>query len=376
MVRRSKPLSAVQPSIRELRLIDAEAEPSFDRLTGLASRVLEAPVALVSIVEEEADRQFFKSQVGLTEPWATRRQTPLSHSFCKHVKERNENLIVQNSSQDDLVQHNKAVSDLKVAAYLGVPIHGADHQPVGALCVIDHEPRDWTADDVKVLEDIGSLVSNEIQLRAELLKSEQLYAALVTEYDRVNRYTAMRESIALAFMTPDLPVSVRFEKMLSSACEIFGMTSGAIIRMSGNDAVPVFSFNEPQRVSQADHEKDSRALARIVAQSQQILALPDLTEAKFEIGMEPPSRGAGSYIGVPLIFDGVLNGVIEFHSPERRDTNWTEDELSISNILALLASTNLQVLGELNQAKRSEAALLGQLIEFETSRPSLDESIA
>ena len=55
----------------------------FDRLARLAARILEVPTSLVTIVEE--DRQRFPGQAGLPEPWATRRETPLSYSFCKHV---------------------------------------------------------------------------------------------------------------------------------------------------------------------------------------------------------------------------------------------------------------------------------------------------
>jgi PAS domain S-box-containing protein len=73
-------------ALRDACLLDTPAEESFDRLTRLASTILHAPVALVSLVDE--DRQFFKSCVGLPEPWASRRETPLSHSFCQHVEER------------------------------------------------------------------------------------------------------------------------------------------------------------------------------------------------------------------------------------------------------------------------------------------------
>ena len=68
-------------ALHQLGLLDTPAAPSFDRLTRLAARVLHAPIALVSLVVEE--RQFFKSAVGLQEPWATQRETPLTHSFCQ-----------------------------------------------------------------------------------------------------------------------------------------------------------------------------------------------------------------------------------------------------------------------------------------------------
>ena len=70
-------------ALRRTGLLDTPPEEVFDRLTRLVRRLLGAPVVLVSLVD--ADRQFFKSALGLPEPWATRRETPLSHSFCQHV---------------------------------------------------------------------------------------------------------------------------------------------------------------------------------------------------------------------------------------------------------------------------------------------------
>jgi hypothetical protein len=59
-------------------LLDSEAEDAFDRLTRLSAELLDSPIALVSLVDEQ--RQFFKSALGLAEPWASRRETPLSYS--------------------------------------------------------------------------------------------------------------------------------------------------------------------------------------------------------------------------------------------------------------------------------------------------------
>ncbi len=67
-------------ALRRTSLLDTPPEEAFDRLTRLATRVLRVPVALVSLVD--GDRQFFKSCVGLKEPLASLRQTPLADSFC------------------------------------------------------------------------------------------------------------------------------------------------------------------------------------------------------------------------------------------------------------------------------------------------------
>jgi signal transduction histidine kinase len=70
-------------ALAELNLLDSLPEESFDRYTRLAAALLRADVSLISLVD--SDRQFFKSQVGLAAPYDTSRETPLTHSFCKHV---------------------------------------------------------------------------------------------------------------------------------------------------------------------------------------------------------------------------------------------------------------------------------------------------
>lgn len=158
----------------QLALIDAPPEGAFDKLTDIASKALGAPVSLISILDFEQGRQFFKSQKGLPEPWATVRETPLSHSFCQHVAKNDAALCVPDARKDARVSTNGAVKDLNVIAYLGVPIHLPDGAAIGALCVIEHAPRSWSEDDRQTLEVIASCVSDQISLRTEIRKVERL----------------------------------------------------------------------------------------------------------------------------------------------------------------------------------------------------------
>ena len=150
-------------ALRDAALLDSPTEEPFDRLARLAARVVNAPVALVSGVDR--DRQFFKSCLGLPEPWATQRETPLSHSFCQHVVAAKEPVIVSDARHDERLLDNLAIRDLGVIAYLGVPLITRDGYAVGTLCVIDHEPRIWTNDEISLVKDIASAVVTEITLR-------------------------------------------------------------------------------------------------------------------------------------------------------------------------------------------------------------------
>lgn len=157
-------------TLREAVLLDTPAEEAFDRLTGLATRILDAPVSLVSLVDE--DRQFFKSCVGLPEPWATERETPLSHSFCQHTVTTGEPLIIADAREHPLVRDNAAVAELNAIAYAGIPLE-LDGQPLGSFCVVDSQPRVWTDREVDILGTLAESVMAEIQLRVTAMELER-----------------------------------------------------------------------------------------------------------------------------------------------------------------------------------------------------------
>src|SRR5215210_2341158 len=143
-------------------LLDTDIDPAFDRHARLAAQVLNAPVALVSLVD--ADRQFFKSCLGLPEPWASQRGTPLSHSFCQHAVASREPLIVDDAREHYVLHDNLAIRDMGVVAYAGIPLIDADGIALGTLCVIDSQPRHWTTHQIQLLEDLAASVVTEIAL--------------------------------------------------------------------------------------------------------------------------------------------------------------------------------------------------------------------
>jgi len=152
-------------SLRATGLLDSPPEEDFDRLARLAARLLDAPVALITLVD--ADRQFLKSAPGLTaSPWAETRETSLSHSICRHVVERQKPLVVDDLREHPVLRDSLAIPDLDIVAYAGVPLTRPDGHIMGSLCVTDRQPRHWMTDQVRTLEDLAHSVVTEMELRA------------------------------------------------------------------------------------------------------------------------------------------------------------------------------------------------------------------
>ena len=157
-------------TLRSLGLLDPQPGAPFDRLTRLATRALRLPVALVSFVSDE--HQIFQGATGLPEPWATARATPLSHSFCQHVVITDEPLIVTDAREHPLVRDNRALPDIGVVAYVGIPLKTRTGHVLGAFCAIDTQPHAWTTDEIDLLHDFAGATLAEIELRAAAREAE------------------------------------------------------------------------------------------------------------------------------------------------------------------------------------------------------------
>ncbi|MCB1100117.1 MAG: response regulator [Verrucomicrobiae bacterium] len=154
-------------ALSEAGLMDSPLEHFFDRLTGLVSRAVRAPIAIVSIVDNH--RQFFKSSCGMPEPYASARETPLTHSFCQHVVNSGKPLVICNAHDHPLVKDNRAVYDLGVISYVGYPLRLPSGFVVGSFAVIDTCVRRWSDDELGAVEDAAALVNERFQQNAQIV---------------------------------------------------------------------------------------------------------------------------------------------------------------------------------------------------------------
>ena len=144
-------------------LLDSGPEEAFDRIARLAERMLDVPVVLVTLVDK--DRQYFKSEIGLAEPWASKRQTPLEYSFCRYSVTTGAPLVVDEARENPLVSSSPSIDELGIEAYAGYPIRTNEGHVLGNLCVIDSSARTWLDWELDLLGELTALVETEVRYR-------------------------------------------------------------------------------------------------------------------------------------------------------------------------------------------------------------------
>lgn len=145
--------------LRSYGVLDTETEASFDRITRIVADSIGVPISLVSLIDE--DRQWFKSRHGLEAA-----ETPRDVAFCAHSIHGEDIFVVPNATEDDRFRDNPLVTgDPNIRFYAGAPLVTPDGFKIGTLCAIDRQPRELSADHRQLLEDLASLVVDELELR-------------------------------------------------------------------------------------------------------------------------------------------------------------------------------------------------------------------
>jgi len=154
-------------AVRDTGLLDTPPEESFDRLTRLATMLLEVPATFVSLVD--AERDFYKSAVGFDEPLASERELK-GRTFCHVALLSPRPLLLDDVLALPGLAAVPTVRTLGVRAYAGVPLVTPDGQILGSFCAVDMQPRQWTERDVAVLTELAHATLREITLRQALVR--------------------------------------------------------------------------------------------------------------------------------------------------------------------------------------------------------------
>lgn len=143
-------------ALRALRQLDTPIEERFERLTRLAQRVFQTPVAAISLID--GGRQWYKSIQGLDV-----QQTSRAISFCGHAILQDDTLVVQDARNDPRFHDNPLVTgEANTVFYAGYPIRAGGGEKVAVLCVMDHIPRTPSGEELQVLRDLAAIAESEL----------------------------------------------------------------------------------------------------------------------------------------------------------------------------------------------------------------------
>jgi signal transduction histidine kinase len=155
--------TARRQALHALQLLDTPAEPEYDALVELAREVCDAPIALVSLVDQE--RQWFKARAGIAVS-----ETPRAHAFCAHTIESDGPLIVPDARRDSRFCNNPLVTgEPRIRAYLGVPVRSDAGLRLGTLCVIDTRSRLFSEKQTRRLSQLAAQLEQLLRLRSALM---------------------------------------------------------------------------------------------------------------------------------------------------------------------------------------------------------------
>lgn len=160
------PIACEEERLREvetLGILDTEPEEHFDRVTRRLAEAFDAPMALLSIIDE--NRQFWKSSSGLPEDLALARQAPRETSICGHVVASNQMLVIEDVLKDKRFANNPFLRERGIRFYAGAPLSTPSGHAIGSLCVLDTKARKISSRERSMLQIIADEVMAKIQQR-------------------------------------------------------------------------------------------------------------------------------------------------------------------------------------------------------------------
>ena len=163
--------SARLAALHRYRILDTGPERAFDDLTLLASHICGTPMAFITLVD--ADRQWFKSRIGVTVP-----ETPRAVSFCAHAILQRDLMVVPDARKDARLRDNPLVTgDPHIRFYAGAPLVTPEGHAVGAICVLDRVSRRLSPEQLTALDAIRHQAEAQLELRLHIMELEEALKA-------------------------------------------------------------------------------------------------------------------------------------------------------------------------------------------------------
>ena len=177
-------------ALRDYDILDTPAEKEYDDLVALAAEICGTPLAAITLIDEP--RQWFKARVGIADT-----ESPRELAFCAHaIAEPERDLFIVPDAQQDrrFAGYANVTGDPHIRFYAGAPLVTRDGHALGALCVVDRQPRELAPEQLRALGILRRHVVNALELRR--LVHEQTQTITQLHATRHALETARREAEA------------------------------------------------------------------------------------------------------------------------------------------------------------------------------------
>jgi formate hydrogenlyase transcriptional activator len=172
-------------ALRDYQILDTPAENDFDELLRLAAQTCKVPIAMITLID--AERQWFKAQIGLECP-----EMPRHVAFCAHAIMQSDVMVVPDALEDSRFNHNPLVTDFpKIRFYAGAPLITPGGYALGTICVIDHVPRELSPEQARTLQ----VLSREVVAQLEVRKAKRELAGIAKIEDALRNANQFNREI-------------------------------------------------------------------------------------------------------------------------------------------------------------------------------------
>ena len=263
------------------KILDTPPEAAFDRITTLATRLFDLPIALVSLVDES--RAWFKSCIGFDA-----REVPRDATLCSFAVLTNEPLIIPDTQQDNRFSCNPFVqSEPGIRFYAGAPLLTQEGFTLGTLCLLDTQPHEpLSAQQQATLIDLAAVVVDELELRLAAHKIAQVDAALLKITQGVATVTGAAFFDALV---------QHFARVLDVDYVYIGLVEGDAPQMMRTIA----TFAHGQIVDNLEYPLQDTPCREIIEQ-RKICCYPRNVQAQFPRTPLLKSLNVESYVAIPF----------------------------------------------------------------------------
>lgn len=148
-------------ALHQYELLDTPPDGSFNKMTELAAKVFNVPIALISLVD--SDRIWFKSHFGLDI-----NQIPKDPGLCVSAILGDDVYLIEDAKRDPRCLANPLVTgEFGLEFYAAAPLTTKDGHNLGTFCILDKRPRYINSDQQVMLKQMASIVVDEMEVRIQ-----------------------------------------------------------------------------------------------------------------------------------------------------------------------------------------------------------------